>query len=222
MHTGRRADRPPRLCRVAEVRGRRGPYKKSLVRQRQIAEAVLAIVDESGYENVTTAGVAARVGIPEPSVLYHFPTKDHLLVAALRLSDDEIAVVTGADGEQVDLDLDLMRSRGLGDQWANPHRARLDTLLRSLALTPGHPAREFIAERNRRALRVWSGIVERRQRDGLADPLLDPEEVAWQIIAVLEGFSAFTLAPPGGDRPAPRTGDLLADAVLRLTGSPRA
>lgn len=204
---------------MAETREKRGTYQKSLARKERITRAVLDIVDESGHESVTTAGVAQATGIPEPSILYHFPTKDHLLVAAGTLADDELSARTGAESEEVRLDIETLRRVGVVHQQPNTNRIRLDTALRSLAMTPGHPAVGFIAKRNRRAARAWTRIVQRQQDDGLADPNLDPVAVAWQIISVLEGLTAFTLTEESvwaesGLKP----GDLVADAILRLTG----
>jgi AcrR family transcriptional regulator len=207
---------------VAEVRGKRGLYRKSRDRREWIARAVLGIVDAAGPEAVTVAGVAEAAGMPEPSLLYHYPTKDDLLLAALGLADDEVAEATGAESANIALDLDVMRDQGLGPQWQSRNRQRLDAAMRAAATDPDHPAHGFIAERNRRALRAWSQIVANRQRAGLADPSLDPEAVAWQLIAVLEGFSTFAIAEPSGwGERGLRLGDLLADAVLRLTGAPR-
>jgi AcrR family transcriptional regulator len=202
------------------ARGKRGPYQKSRARKEQIARAVLEIVDEGGIESVTVAGVAESAGMPEPSVLYYFPTKDHLLVAALRLADEQTAAATGVDLDDIDLDVEALRAQGLGPQWRSPNRQRLDAAMRALSLNPDHPAHEVIAERNRHALTVWTRIVAHRQRDGLADQRLDPKIAAWQILAILEGFSTFTIAEPERWMAQDlEVGDLIADAVLRLTGT---
>ena len=61
---------------------KRGPYAPSLRRKAEIAEAVLEIVDELGPDAVTVALVAERVRSNDATVLYHFPTKDHLLAVS--------------------------------------------------------------------------------------------------------------------------------------------
>lgn len=193
---------------------KRGPYARSLARREKISRVVLGIVDELGLDAVTTALVARRAHIPESSVLYHFPTKDHLLVAAMQRADDETAVSTGVDREDIELNLDAIRSSGVELEGFNENRRRLDALVRSWAMNPDHPAAGFVAERNLHAVRVWSGMIARRQKNGLADPDLDPEVVAWQAIALLDGLTGFALTHPGLP-----VGDLLADGILSLTGA---
>ena len=53
-------------------------------RRRDIAEATLALVVEKGHRAVVTAEIARRTGLSEPGVLYHFPSKDELLIGALQ------------------------------------------------------------------------------------------------------------------------------------------
>ena len=168
-----------------------------------------------GHESVTTALVAKRSRIPEPSVLYHFPTKDHLLVAALRCADDEAAAALGlglGDGDgDIPLDLAAIRTTPPVDEGRDLNRARLNALVRSLAMNPEHPAAAFMEERNLRAVRVWAAMIARRQRDGLADPALNPEFAAWQAIGLLDGLTVIAQTHP--ELPV---GDLLADGLLRL------
>jgi AcrR family transcriptional regulator len=55
------------------------------IRQEQIAQAVLAIVAESGLDGLSMAAVARRLGVV-PSALYrHYPNKDEMVFAGLRL-----------------------------------------------------------------------------------------------------------------------------------------
>ena len=68
-------------------RAKRGNYAPSRARREQIASAVLQIVDQSGYGDVTVIRISKETGIPQSSVLYHFPTKDHLLVGAMEYAD---------------------------------------------------------------------------------------------------------------------------------------
>ena len=68
-------------------RAKRGNYAPSRARREQIASSVLQIVDQSGYGDVTVIRISKETGIPQSSVLYHFPTKDHLLVGAMEYAD---------------------------------------------------------------------------------------------------------------------------------------
>jgi AcrR family transcriptional regulator len=185
---------------MTKTRTKRGPYARSLKRRQSIAEAVLEIVDELGYEGVTTALVAERSGSNEATVLYHFPTKDHLLLAALARLDDIAAAESGfgpdADVENREIDpgaLDkLLNSVDFPLIINAGPRDRLAAFVRGLAMTPGHPAAAYFAERDARAVSIFTRILEARQRAGLVHPALDPADVATQFIALWQGLGALS------------------------------
>src|SRR3546814_13940791 len=52
-------------------------------RRSQILEAAAELFSESGSAGTSIAAVAARVGISDAGVLYHFPTKEQLLLGVL-------------------------------------------------------------------------------------------------------------------------------------------
>ncbi|WP_019926852.1 TetR/AcrR family transcriptional regulator [Nocardia sp. BMG111209] len=192
---------------TAPVRNR-GNYARTAQRRRTIARAVLDLVLEKGHDGVTTAETAARAGISEATVLYHFPTRDHLLVAALRrvFEEDDEHLSAGLTA----LDLDRLRTYATG----GPREiALLYTTLAGHAGTSGHPAREFFAEHYAEARDRWTGIIAARQQDGLAHPGLDPAETARQFLATWTGLRAQWLVDPDFD-----LGAALISAFRRLTG----
>jgi AcrR family transcriptional regulator len=200
---------------VTTAPAKRGPYARSQQRREQIAAAVLELVDELGHEGVTTAGVAARSGITEATVLYHCPSKDHLLVAAAERADDLSAAGSHLDEDGVRLDLDALRRQSGESLLRDQNRLRLFQLLKSQAANPEHPAAGYIAQRNQRTLEIYTRLIARRQADGIAHPGLDPAQVALQVLALWEGLTALWLLDP-----TVHIGDLLVDGVRRLTGEP--
>jgi AcrR family transcriptional regulator len=66
----------------------RGPGAAHDQRQRDIIEAVFAIVDGQGTDQVTIRNVAKAAGISPGRVQYYFPTKDALLAAAFTAIND--------------------------------------------------------------------------------------------------------------------------------------
>jgi AcrR family transcriptional regulator len=195
------------------VSPKRGRYARSHQRREQIAAAVLELVDELGHEGVTTALVAARSGITEPTVLYHFPTKDHLLVAALERADDIDADLAGADIDNRTLDLDALRAAANAELSQREHRVRLFVMLGGLAATPEHPAAGYFAWRHRQAVAIFASLIAQRQRAGTAHPGLDPQEVARQVVALRHGL----VSQWAQDRTID-VGTALADGFRRLTG----
>jgi AcrR family transcriptional regulator len=192
---------------------KRGPYQRSRERREQIAAAVLDLVDEVGHEGVTTALVAARSGSPEATVLYHYPTKDHLLVAALERSDDLQLELAGIDARSTTLDPEELRAvADFGIRFGD-RRLRLYIMLKGQAATSGHPAVDYISQRTERTLAVFAGLITARQRAGMAHPGLDPRDTARQIIALWDGLTFMRV----GDRDFD-IGTALVDGVRRLTG----
>jgi AcrR family transcriptional regulator len=192
---------------------KRGRYARSHQRREQIAAVVLELVDELGHEGVTTALVAARSGISEPTVLYHFPSRDHLLVAALERADDIDAELAGADIAGLTLDLDALRAVVNAELRDREHRVRLLVMAGGLAATPDHPAAGYLARRQRRAVAVFAALIAERQRAGLAHPGLNPQEVARQVVALRHGLVEQWMQDRGID-----VGAALAAGVRRLTG----
>ncbi|MDR2348139.1 MAG: TetR/AcrR family transcriptional regulator [Bifidobacteriaceae bacterium] len=190
---------------------RRGPYAASRARKAAIARAVLDIVDESGLRAATTALVAQRTQIPEPSVLYHFATKDDLLIAALRLADAELTATVQTDVHTGNLDWDVFFATGGHGPYSSSHRHQLNALIIGLAAHPRHPAAEYVSERIGKAVDVWSSLIAARQNRGLADPGIDPRTAARQVLAILHGVNLLAREPDG-----PTTQQLAADAVSRL------
>jgi len=192
----------------------RGPYARTAQRRRAIADAVLGIVVEKGHSAVTTAEVARRSGSREATVMYHFPTKDHLLVAALEHAEQEEYErhLAGNEAELLDL-ADLADLRAYARM--TPRREsimRLYTALAGDATVPGHPAQEYFAAHYRAATEKFARLIERRQEAGLAHPGLDPVHVARQVVATWDGLQAQWLVDPAFD-----LGDHLVSAFRRLT-----
>jgi AcrR family transcriptional regulator len=192
---------------------KRGTYQRGRERREQIALAVLELVDELGHDGVTTAQVAARCGLAEASVLYHYPTKDHLLVAALERMDDFDAELAGLDDEEQVLDLAALEAVAAPTAPTADNRLRLFVMLKGQTATPGHPAAEYFVRRVARQVAVFGRLIADRQRAGLAHPGLDPQAVARQVVALWEGLTFLWLADPSF-----AIGHSLVDGVRRLTG----
>src|SRR3546814_7736896 len=83
-------------------------------RRAQVLEAAAELFSESGSAGTSIAAVAARVGISDAGVLYHFPTKEQLLLGVLgryaRGVEEDIEA-TGVRGIEL---LRLVRAWGAG------------------------------------------------------------------------------------------------------------
>jgi len=167
---------------------KRGPYAKSAEKRAAIAKAAYEVVMEVGHPQLTTAAVAARAGLLERTMLYHFPTRDHLLVAAIEYFEGFFA---GEGGERPlappsefrDL-IDELAHRSPGED----KRLRLQVALASAAQDPTHPAHEFFQRHYERVMTEMIDLMKARQAAGLAHPDRDPVRMARQFIAVWDGL----------------------------------
>jgi AcrR family transcriptional regulator len=169
---------------------KRGPYAKSAEKRAAIAKAAYEVVMEMGHVQLTTAAVAARAGMLERTMLYHFPTRDHLLVAAIEYFEGFIEG-DGQEGERPlappsefrDL-IDQLAQRSPGED----KRLRLQVALASAAQDPTHPAHEFFQRHYERVMAEMIDLMKARQAAGLAHPDRDPVRMARQFVAVWDGL----------------------------------
>lgn len=177
----------------------RGPYAKSADRRRVIASAALELVSEQSHTLVTMSEIAARAGVSERTLFYHFPTRDHVLIAALQLSDERTgADVASRDDSQLD-DADqivgLLARLDAEHEW----KMRLAVYLGARAQESDHPAHDHFAQHNAEAIQSFANMLRHRQSRGLAHPDLDPESVARRLVAVWDGLQAQWLIAPTFD-----------------------
>jgi AcrR family transcriptional regulator len=192
---------------MGKVTGARGSYAKTKERRRDIAEATLAVVIEKGHRAVVTAEVARRTGLSEPGVLYHYPSKDELLIAALQYFDD-VQLSALPNGESVQ---QAPARAAAGVRRTNI--LRLHTAMAGEASDPAHPAHEYFKERSRRSNKLMADSIRQLQAEGVVDASIDAERASRVIHAVWEGLQIQWLAEPSFDM-----GDELASLIAALLG----
>ena len=189
---------------------RRGPYAKTRRHRRAIAEATLALVREKGHLNVTTSEIAERSGVAEATLLYNFPTKDHLFLEALAVSDEEetqrsTANMTGLDPTAT---IRLVATAAMADA----NRVRLFSVEAANAGDPDHPAHTWFATRGREMRKTFASTLRALQASGEAHPDVDPDRFALQFIAIWDGLQLQWLMNPTFN-----LADELVEALRTLT-----
>lgn len=174
-----------------------------------IVAATLALLREQGISNLTTRAVAARAGVSEASVFYHFGDRAGLLSAAFKSGLEPLAYIATlpvAEGEEpLDRDVVLQRvGRALEDFFDQVLpvlvAAQADTELRD-ALA------EYLRENDlgsHRGVEKISAYLRHEQESGRLDAELDVEAVAVMLIgsALLQTFQRMMLRRDGS-LPAP-------------------
>ncbi|ASN20040.1 TetR/AcrR family transcriptional regulator [Arthrobacter sp. YN] len=175
-------------------------YAKTLQRRSAVARAALDVILEKGHRALTTSEVAARASMSETAMLYHFPTRDHILVAAMELADTDYRAVYTAefhinDAENADWPPPAMAHLTIDDEAIT----RLFLALSAEAVNPEHPAHGYLKDHHATVISEFTKGVERRQAQGIADPRLDPSSVARQMMAAWSGLRMQWLVDPTFD-----------------------
>jgi AcrR family transcriptional regulator len=72
----------------ASVPARRAQRLPASVRRENILDAAIAVFARLGYREAATTAIAAELGVSEPTIFRHFPTKRALYLAAIDRSAD--------------------------------------------------------------------------------------------------------------------------------------
>jgi AcrR family transcriptional regulator len=156
-------------------------------RREQILDAALDLFADSGSRGTSIAAVAERVGITDAGVLYHFRTKEELLLGALARFEqrvDERVVESGARGIEL---LRMVRDWGTVMERV-PEISALWILLTAEHLTAPSPARERIQRRYDRLIERYVTAFATAGRQGDLRPDLDPIHEAAALVAHLDGI----------------------------------
>lgn len=163
--------------------------KPADVRKTEIVDAALDLADAVGPERLSTEAVADAVGLTQPGIFRHFPRKQDLWEAvAQRIgSMMEARWQAARDGAATPLD---------------EIRALVEAQLRLVQGTPAIPAILFSRElhvRNEALRTIFHGLLERLHRtiaelaekaraDGALRADVDPQDVAFLTIALVQGL----------------------------------
>ncbi|MWB96956.1 TetR/AcrR family transcriptional regulator [Agromyces seonyuensis] len=181
------------------TRSTRGQYAKSARRRAVIAGAALDLIAESGHVDLSLAKVAAAAGVSERALFYHFPTREHVLVAALELADQRMADDLGSRDDSDLGDVNDVVARLARRSPEMLWRTRLTVYLNARAQEVEHPAHEYFLRHNSAAISSFANMLRHRQHRGLAHPDLEPESVARRLVAVWDGLQSQWLVDPSFD-----------------------
>jgi AcrR family transcriptional regulator len=174
---------------------RRGGYAKGRERRDAILHAANEVFAAQGFHGASLSTIATRVGLSEPGLLHHFPSKEHLLLELLALRhehDAERVARALADHEGF---LDALLGLCLENQ-GTAGLVRLFTIMAAESVDDDHPAHDWMVERYRTLRERFSARIEAEQRAGRIDPALDPRRLAPQLIAMFDGLQIQWLLDP--------------------------
>jgi AcrR family transcriptional regulator len=161
------------------------------VRRQRILDEAIRAIGQSGYQGFTVQELAQRCGLTNGGLLYHFGSKEQLLVAVLEERDRREAQNIPATVELVShgvrrQDLPLaavlegMRLIMAGVA-QHPELTRLYAVLQAESLDETHPAHDYFLRRQAMALDELTR--------SFAPHVARPRDTARQIHALMDGLS---------------------------------
>ena len=166
--------------------GKRAPYVNGAKKRAELVEAAFQVFAEKGYLGLSIRQIAEAVGTSHTALLHHFGSKEALLEAVLVLREER----EGPWREE------LINERGLLETVpaVMRHNAgirgviHLDATLRAEAISPDHPAHDFLLRRNQDFIESVESELQRELAAGRLREGIQPHEVARQITSLVDGI----------------------------------
>lgn len=178
---------------MSELKGRAEQGKRT---REAIVNAAIEVFAVRGYRSGALAEIAAKVDLTPAGILYHFGTKEDLLLTVLaerdRRAGDVLTMPPVVEG--LASLRSVVRVAELSEQ--EPGLAALYTVLQVESFEPDAPAHDYFLGRNR----FVRGLVERVLRDaqkaGEVQAKVDCGLKAKELVAFLEGAAVVWLLDP--------------------------
>lgn len=180
----------PRSTTATAAGPARRAQPRGVQRRQAILEAALEEFSVNGSRG-TIASIAESAGITDAGLLYHFPTKEDLLLEVVKYHDALGTGVVGATERYEDVDpLDGIRSLASWGDWmdAQPNLQVLHTQISAQNLASGTRGNDYFRDRYRGILSVVTELFERARDAGEVRPDVDPVQEAHVFVGLLDGL----------------------------------
>ena len=182
-------------------------------RRRSILEAALFVLSKEGYSGMTTARVADKVGVSEPILYRHFPSKRAILHALL---DEVIARMTNAFRQLIEGETDpvaaLRRICRAYPELSQRYGREFRIINQTLVEANDPKTREALARHYDAYRSFLQELIERGQQAGALRRDISATAGAWHMIHAALGF--LMTQELHMDARSPKTLEELADATL--------
>jgi AcrR family transcriptional regulator len=174
----------------------RGQAKRGAERRDAIIDAAMAVFSERGFRGGALAAVAEKVDVSPAGILYHFGSKEELLLAVLAERDRR---VTQAPMLHPDLRgmAGLRASVRFAEQSEVEHNlTALHTVLQVESLEPDAVTRDYFLFRSRFLRAAVAELLRQGKEDGDVREDVDCATKAVEVVAFLEGAALVWLLDP--------------------------
>lgn len=168
--------------------GERGSYAGGLARREAILDATVEMLAEVGYHGLSLRDVARRVGISHPGVIYHFPSKEALLMAVVQRydADEDFSLEAIENSKPIEVlkkFVDL--TRALREE---PLFIEMECMLAVEAASELHPAHDHFVNRFETITDLLTDAFEDLQAEGLLRTDMPPRDIALSIVSLWYGL----------------------------------
>lgn len=173
-----------------------GQARRGVERRQEIVAAAIEAFAAGGFRATSLKDVADRVGVTAANLLYHFGSKEGLLVAVIaerdRRGGQDLAEMH--EGRGIEAIRDGVRFAEQSER--EQGLAALHTVLQVESFDPDAPAHEYFLTRSRRLRSVTQRRLEEGQRRGEVRADVDCRAKADEMVAFLEGAAVLWLLDP--------------------------
>jgi AcrR family transcriptional regulator len=174
--------------------GTRGPYAKTAKLRARAIEVGIELFGTAGYNGSTLTDVADRLDMTLTGLQHHFPDRDSLLAAVLE-ERDRRAEEALPEAPNVDV-LEYLAAM-LSENQKAPGLMELQCVLSAEATSVDHPAHEYFQRRYARLKEAAVTSFRQMAEDNEIVLLMEPESLASQLIALVDGLQLQWLLDKG-------------------------
>ncbi|NRQ32838.1 TetR/AcrR family transcriptional regulator [Nonomuraea sp. NN258] len=173
-------------------RGRKGERTRE-----RILDSAMELFSRSGFNAVSLRDIAAHAGLTHAGLLHHFPGKESLLTQVLGRRDEvDLEVMSGPEHDFSPEDLVPRVIDQVERNMRTPGLVSLYVKISGEATDPEHPAHEFFVRRYRRLRKHGVRFLTELFAHQTPPLAHDPDAVAQQLIALLDGLQTQWLLDP--------------------------
>ncbi|GAB3305166.1 TetR/AcrR family transcriptional regulator [Pseudoclavibacter terrae] len=159
----------------------RKPNRAGIRRREEILASAERLVREHGHPRVSLQMIADEVGISQPAIHHHFPSRDELFVELLRYRDAHAV-------ELVEPDAIAALLSAASNSAKSRHLAALFTHYASSASDEQHPAHDYFFERQRLMVHYFTLSAQARAAHARLPQDFDARRAATLLLTLSDGL----------------------------------
>jgi AcrR family transcriptional regulator len=174
--------------------------KKTRANGRASRQAILSaahdVFAERGHRGTSLSEIASRVGMTQPGLLHHFPTKDELLLEVVRSQEERTStsIQEHLKSDAFDLKRAIHALAAVNASASVEHL--LLTTLSAEAIPVDHPLHDYFVSRYRDSRERLTAALQSAQAEGKVRADVNAAQTAREVIATLDGLHLQWLLDP--------------------------